>query len=1058
MNEPIMIGGTSALVGNTTSPRAVSQEKMNRIAEAEKFFNLMFCAVKERKFGYLWTKQDKASYPFIVSNADERALMAKQAIELSDSGFDVYFGVNLMDTSPTKHARVKSESVTVQMATVTDIDILGGEHKDPAKYPSSFEIARGFLPFTVSILVNSGYGLHGYALYSEPIMVTTDNRNQLTDRNKKFLKAIRMRADKFSKAVDSVHDLPRVLRVPGTYNYKCGRENAPLCHLVEVNDLRFSPKEFDEKLREIPAKKLNQGARGAVFIYQSTDSHDFDIWRATKMLEIIPVAALSRYEWLNIGMALKNNGNSVSDWEQWSRPDARFKTGECEKLWQGFTGTGLTIATICDIANRYGYDAKETYREWKTLQKEFLSINDNKSSKDFQPPTDHQPGTNSPPNEIPTPDKVSPDKNYFSTMTVAKIIGVTKQAVEKWRKKGWFNPDMIDHKGVYYYEVERVMQLKSVYRPDWETAWTGDPTPPMDNNAQKKFSWTQEMIKSCPVNLRLPDNYLFNHKGITLVVPPKKDGDNPKYVCAARTPIIPTKIFREPKQNTFTYEIATLIRGVWRTTEIAGRALADPRAIITLADSGALIDEPKLICRFINAVISLNPDLQEIKAYDQPGWHDGKFIYPTGGKDYVVRRAGFNYSEEFATRGDADTLKNAFLDACQKGGAVARLYLGTGLLSTLIQPLNILNAQIQLNSKSGGGKTALAKLAAALFGNPRELIRTFGATEKNRQAVAAAYNDLPNFFDEMETMSGKRAEEQLSQMIYSYAEGKGNQAQKRDGTARQAFRFYGARLMTAERPILKEHDLRGAYKRLVQIRCPKLFEDQFAADLHFIAENNFGHFGKSWTEFVPARLKEIREILSGFGKIFAQNPQNIEPTQLKTVTSAFVALQYFLICVGAQAAFDDVAAARDIKEIIKLLPTNAEIDDTTRALASLSSYVASHEKSFMRDETSNETGKPVEIGSWGTVCSGKIFDTGEVIFFPTELKRILEDELHFASADKLIAEWKEQGNILITDKGRTTHTIRLGGKTPRVFHFRANIITTNTDSAETQYYAELGAL
>ena len=159
-------------------------------------------------------------------------------------------------------------------------------------------------------------------------------------------------------------------------------------------------------------------------------------------------------------------------------------------------------------------------------------------------------------------------------------------------------------------------------------------------------------------------------------------------------------------------------------------------------------------------------------------------------------------------------------------------------------------------------------------------------------------------------------------------------------------------------------------------------------------------------------------------------------------------MQYFLICVGTQAAFDDVAAARDIKEIIALLPTNAEIDDTTRAIASLSSYVASHEKSFMRDETNNETGKPVEIGSWGTVCSGKIFDTSEVIFFPTELKRILEDELHFTSAEKLINEWKEQGNILITDKGRTTHTIRLDGKTPRVFHFRANIISTDKDSAE----------
>jgi hypothetical protein len=448
--------------------------------------------------------------------------------------------------------------------------------------------------------------------------------------------------------------------------------------------------------------------------------------------------------------------------------------------------------------------------------------------------------------------------------------------------------------------------------------------------------------------------------------------------------------------------------------------------------------------------------LQEIKAYDQPGWHDDQFIYPTGGKDYVVRRAGFNYAEEFATRGDPNILKNAFLEACQRGGAVARVYLGTGLASILIQPLNILNAQIQLNSKSGGGKTALAKLAAALFGNPRELIRTFGATEKNRQAVAAAYNDLPNFFDEMETMSGKRAEEQLSQMIYSYAEGKGNQAQRRDGTARQAFKFYGSRLMTAERPILKDNDLRGAYKRLVQIRCPKLFEDEFAAELHFNAENNFGHFGKPWTEFATKHLKEIIQTFCGFGKIFAANSQNIEPTQLKSITASIVAVQYFLIFLGKQSAFDNIAAACDIKAILALLPTNAELDDTARAVEALSSYIASHEKSFTRDEKDNDTNKPVEIGAWGTVCSGKIFDTGAVAVFPTELKRILEEELHFASAEKLIAEWKEQGNILITDTGRTTHKIRIGKKTYRVYHFKAGVIATDTDSAETNYYEDLG--
>jgi len=75
----------------------------------------------------------------------------------------------------------------------------------------------------------------------------------------------------------------------------------------------------------------------------------------------------------------------------------------------------------------------------------------------------------------PTPNKsgVTALEGYFTTEQVAKSIGVTKQTVIYWRKRGWFNADLIDHNGVYWYLEERVEQLKTVYRRDWQTAWTG---------------------------------------------------------------------------------------------------------------------------------------------------------------------------------------------------------------------------------------------------------------------------------------------------------------------------------------------------------------------------------------------------------------------------------------------------------------------------------------------------------------------------------------------------------------------------------------------------------
>lgn len=65
---------------------------------------------------------------------------------------------------------------------------------------------------------------------------------------------------------------------------------------------------------------------------------------------------------------------------------------------------------------------------------------------------------------------------YVKTDQVAKIISVTKQTVEYWRKRGWFRADLVDHNGVYYYTAEHVEQLKAVYRRDWQKAWSGNVT------------------------------------------------------------------------------------------------------------------------------------------------------------------------------------------------------------------------------------------------------------------------------------------------------------------------------------------------------------------------------------------------------------------------------------------------------------------------------------------------------------------------------------------------------------------------------------------------------
>ena len=576
---------------------------------------------------------------------------------------------------------------------------------------------------------------------------------------------------------------------------------------------------------------------------------------------------------------------------------------------------------------------------------------------------------------------------------------------------------------------------------------------PMNDDGKVR---TRDRIKNAPVDLILPDNYLFGANGITQVVPPKKDNDEPKYISVTKTPILPTKIFFEPNKGTDEYEIAILSRGKWRRVEVEAKVLGDAKALNILCDYGALIIDSARLKNFFASIIALNPDMPEIKAYNQTGWTDDTFqifAYPHS-EGHIIRRTGFDFEKTLATRGDADKFKQKIIEVLDKGGATAHAYIGTALAAVLARPLNILNPQIHLLGTSGSGKTALQKFTAAIFGNPRKLLRTFAATNKNRQLVAAAFNDLPSFFDELETIQGKAAEDNLSNDIYNYSEGKGNQANKRDGTARETFEFGGARLTTGERPLLKQHDLRGAYKRLIQLDTRnRLFDDDFAAELHIFSESNFGHFGKDWITFVTEHMQDISEQFQSLAK---GNPATTqyEPTHLKHLAAALVAVEFFKVMLGISTKFNDIAVIRNRRAILDTLPTVADFDDTARAIEYLSGYIAGHEKYFYGKE--KNTDEPFTVG-FASEYYGLRLEATEYAFFKPALKKILENEGGFASADKLIADFYEKG-YLKTNVGRKDHIIKFGQKSCGVYHFKAGILAKDADAAELKYYEELGVL
>lgn len=101
------------------------------------------------------------------------------------------------------------------------------------------------------------------------------------------------------------------------------------------------------------------------------DNQKFDL---VPLLEYIDPSNLSYTEWVNVGMALKLEGYTASEWDNWSKRDpARYHSGECFKKWTSFQGssTPVTAGTIVDMAKVGGWEpagGKEDYElEWDDM-------------------------------------------------------------------------------------------------------------------------------------------------------------------------------------------------------------------------------------------------------------------------------------------------------------------------------------------------------------------------------------------------------------------------------------------------------------------------------------------------------------------------------------------------------------------------------------------------------------------------------------------------------------------------------------------------------------------
>ena len=214
----------------------------------------------------LWTARDSRSY--WTSSIED-------AVEVSgrlSTASDLYFGVNLQspeaalaerrertgreaDASGLSYTRGYASTVTVMPGLWLDVDVASAAH-EKLNLPKTHEEAWAIiekLPHSPSAKVTTGGGFHLYWLFREPwVIESEEERIKAASLVKGWQKYIIGLSNEQGLAMDSTHDLPRILRPAGTINFKYGFEvQYEYCEPMVLGPegqepSRYNPSDFED--------------------------------------------------------------------------------------------------------------------------------------------------------------------------------------------------------------------------------------------------------------------------------------------------------------------------------------------------------------------------------------------------------------------------------------------------------------------------------------------------------------------------------------------------------------------------------------------------------------------------------------------------------------------------------------------------------------------------------------------------------------------------------------------------------------------------------------------
>lgn len=940
-----------------------------------KFLNLLY--QKADSFIYLWTLQDKKTYWFSCNEIEK---MKEKAFELNKAK-DIYFGVGGVEKKLLGHKRASAVEINMLPGFWVDIDIKGEAHK-AGNLPNNLEEALSLLPprFSPTLIVDSGYGIHVYWLFEKPwIFKSEEDRKNASFLIQSLQKKIKDTALEKGFKVDTTSDLARIMRLPGTINYKIPN-NPKTSKVIKFEENYYSYDKFSTPI------SIPKTTSMASFNPKPFDGLAELMFNNCAFLRHCQLNAkeISYDEWLACLTNIVRAKDGVKAVHEFSALDDRrydfvatdkkikealkMNPQNCEYI-KGVIGFSGCPLGGCKIKAPCGWSLSKIAKAKALVRK----IN------------------------MPNPSDVFQEEIIKALAVLKKEEPLEYQEFKK-RCKGQVNLRDLE---------------QSIKKSQLHLVEAGEKL------GDRRIS---DVIENIPCDLILPPNFNLDSMGIKHVKE-TAEGNLVSYKATGDIVLI-SKRLCNIDTNIEKVEICFQYLNTWKTINIERSTVMNSRQIIKLADFGLSVssESAKYLVKYFDALMDYNKDnIPIVSTVSKLGWRGQKeFILPQFEEKYQIDVEDFGSRqtlEGFNIAGDRNKWLSLMNYLRQK--PIARFILASSFAPPLLKILGQRNFIIHNWGNTQDGKTATLWASISVWGNPEALISSFDSTATAIERKANLYCDLPLAINEREVLN-KFKKDDLSPLLYMLGEGKGRgRGDKRGLQGTVSWRTVV--LSTGENTLLNNESLGGAITRVLEIYGGAFENDRdFARKLYHELPHNHGYAGRDFLKILIDYDKDfIINVYREFQKIFRENFSDKLDSHIDAVSCVATA-DYLTSYWIFKQSFDEAykGAYATAKYILDSLITAMEASESKRAWEEFNDFLATNSERFSAH------------------CTGERYGIKEGPYLYV-IRKVINDFLKTRDQNprKILKDWADEGKIEVFNedgKARYDKQKKFGGSNPRV--------------------------